>query len=31
MDYKDLTDGYEAISRDFPPPDYVTNDLATAR
>ena len=24
MDYKDLTDGYEAISRDFPLPDYVT-------
>ena len=24
MDYKDLTDGYEAISRDFPPPQYVT-------
>src|SRR5699024_591307 len=22
MDYKDLTDGYEAISRDFPLPDY---------
>ena len=24
MDYKDLTDGYEAVSRDFPLPDYVT-------
>ena len=24
MDYKDLTDGYEAISRDFPLPEYVT-------
>ena len=24
MDYKDLTDGYEAISRDFPLPQYVT-------
>ena len=24
MDYKDLTDGYEAISRDFPLPHYVT-------
>ncbi len=24
MDYKDLTDGYEAISRDFPLPRYVT-------
>ncbi len=24
MDYKDLTDGYEAISRDFPLPNYVT-------
>ncbi len=24
MDYKDLHDGYEAISRDFPLPDYVT-------
>lgn len=24
MDYKDLTDGYEAISRDFPLPGYVT-------
>ena len=24
MDYKDLTDGYAAISRDFPLPDYVT-------
>ena len=24
MDYKNLTDGYEAISRDFPLPDYVT-------
>lgn len=24
MDYKDLTDGYEAISRDFPLPDYIT-------
>ncbi len=24
MDYKDLTDGYEAISRDFPAPQYVT-------
>lgn len=23
-DYKDLTDGYEAISRDFPLPQYVT-------
>ena len=23
MDYKDLTDGYEAVSRDFPLPDYV--------
>lgn len=22
MDYKDLTDGYEAVSRDFPLPDY---------
>jgi len=22
MDYKDLTDGYESISRAFPPPDY---------
>ncbi len=22
MDYKDLSDGYEAISRDFPPPKY---------
>lgn len=25
MDYKDLTDGYEAISRDFPLPEYVTS------
>ncbi|MDE7305528.1 MAG: ATP-dependent DNA helicase RecG [Alistipes sp.] len=24
MDYKDLTDGYESISRDFPLPEYVT-------
>ncbi len=24
MDYKDLTDGYEAISRDFPLPEFVT-------
>jgi ATP-dependent DNA helicase RecG len=24
MDYKDLTDGYEAVSRDFPLPQYVT-------
>ncbi|MEG0499457.1 MAG: helicase-related protein, partial [Alistipes sp.] len=24
MDYKDLTDGYESISRDFPLPQYVT-------
>ena len=24
MDYKDLEDGYEAISRDFPLPEYVT-------
>ena len=24
MDYKDLQDGYEAISRDFPLPEYVT-------
>jgi len=24
MDYKDLSDGYEAISRDFPLPEYVT-------
>ncbi|MBR5820600.1 MAG: ATP-dependent DNA helicase RecG [Alistipes sp.] len=24
MDYKDLTDGYEAVSRDFPLPEYVT-------
>lgn len=24
MDYKDLTDGYEAISRDFPLPEYIT-------
>lgn len=24
MDYKDLTDGYESISRDFPLPHYVT-------
>ena len=24
MDYKDLFDGYESISRDFPLPDYVT-------
>ncbi len=24
MDYKDLYDGYESISRDFPLPDYVT-------
>ena len=24
MDYKDLQDGYEAISRDFPLPQYVT-------
>jgi ATP-dependent DNA helicase RecG len=24
MDYKDLNDGYEAISRDFPLPEYVT-------
>ena len=24
MDFKDLTDGYEAISRDFPLPQYVT-------
>ncbi len=24
MDYKDLTDGYAAISRDFPLPQYVT-------
>lgn len=24
MDYKDLTDGYAAISRDFPLPNYVT-------
>lgn len=24
MDYKDLTDGYEAISRDFPLPNFVT-------
>ncbi|MEG1885779.1 MAG: ATP-dependent DNA helicase RecG [Alistipes sp.] len=24
MDYKDLTDGYESISRDFPLPDYTT-------
>jgi len=24
MDYKDLTDGYEAISRDFPLPQYIT-------
>lgn len=24
MDYKDLSDGYEAISRDFPLPQYVT-------
>ncbi len=24
MDYKDLTDGYESISRDFPLPKYVT-------
>ena len=24
MDCKDLTDGYEAISRDFPLPEYVT-------
>ena len=24
MDYKDLTDGYAAISRDFPLPEYVT-------
>ena len=23
MDYKDLEDGYESISRAFPPPDYV--------
>ena len=23
MDYKDLQDGYEAVSRDFPLPDYV--------
>ncbi len=25
MDYKDLTDGYESISRDFPLPQYVTS------
>lgn len=24
MDYKDLTDGYESISREFPPPHYLT-------
>ena len=24
MDYKDLTDGYESISRDFPLPEFVT-------
>ena len=24
LDYKDLTDGYEAVSRDFPLPQYVT-------
>ncbi|MDE6069541.1 MAG: ATP-dependent DNA helicase RecG, partial [Alistipes sp.] len=24
MDFKDLTDGYESISRDFPLPEYVT-------
>lgn len=24
MDYKDLTDGYQAISRDFPLPHYIT-------
>ncbi|MEG2365691.1 MAG: ATP-dependent DNA helicase RecG [Alistipes sp.] len=24
MDYKDLTEGYEAISRDFPLPQYIT-------
>ena len=24
MDFKDLTDGYESISRDFPLPQYVT-------
>lgn len=24
MDYKDLTDGYASISRDFPLPDYIT-------
>ncbi len=24
MDYKDLKDGYESISRAFPPPEYVT-------
>ncbi len=25
MDYKDLNDGYESISRDFPLPEYVTS------
>ncbi|UCG27585.1 MAG: ATP-dependent DNA helicase RecG [Bacteroidales bacterium] len=25
MDYKDLEDGYESISRDFPPPDYAVS------
>jgi ATP-dependent DNA helicase RecG len=23
MDYKDLEDGFESISREFPPPGYV--------
>jgi ATP-dependent DNA helicase RecG len=27
MDYKDLTDGYESISRDFPPPEHVVTVL----
>lgn len=25
MDYKDLEDGYESISRDFPPPEYAVS------
>jgi ATP-dependent DNA helicase RecG len=25
MDYKDLTDGYESLSRAFPPPDYLVS------